>query len=70
MTYKYLGVSQEHMKISLFPLSLKAKGKEWFESIGKELNAWSDREKCFAMEVSFTWRNQRSYESYMRVYPM
>ena len=39
MTYNYLGVSQENLKMQKFPLALKDKAKKWFKSVGKEFTS-------------------------------
>ena len=47
MTYNYLRVSQEHLKMRIFLVELKDKMKECLKSVGYELISWSEMEKCF-----------------------
>ena len=47
MTYNYPRVSQEHLKMRIFPLELKDKAKEWFKSIEQEFTSRSEMEKKF-----------------------
>ena len=52
MTINYPKMSQEHLKIRIFPLrifplELKDKAKEWFKSIGQYFTSWREMEKCF-----------------------
>ena len=47
MSYNYSGVSQEHLKMRVFPFALKDRAKDWFKSIGQEFRSWSEIEKCF-----------------------
>ena len=47
MTYNYLRVSQEHLKMRIFLVELKDKMKECLKSVGHELISWSEMEMCF-----------------------
>ena len=47
MTCSFPEVSQEHLKMRIFPLKLKDKAKELFKSAEKEFTSWSEMEKCF-----------------------
>ena len=45
MIYNYPRVSPEHVKMIIFPLSLKYEAEKWFNSIGKELISCREMKK-------------------------
>lgn len=46
-SYYFTGVSQEAVKLMLFPFALKDKAKEWLNSTGKNFTSWQEVQTSF-----------------------
>ncbi|XP_078446552.1 uncharacterized protein LOC144715495 [Wolffia australiana] len=46
-SYNFAGVSQESVKLMLFPFALKDRAKEWLNSLGKSFTTWQEVQTGF-----------------------